>query len=112
MGWLSNLFEKDNIINTLEEEVRSYRELNQQYQEDLKKALAERDEALKYKELNIKLKEELRIKNERIASLSLSLESLTWKSQYFDEFFKNRELTKQISKLKRTLNKISNKKTK
>jgi ribosomal protein L16 Arg81 hydroxylase len=112
MGWLSNLFEKDNIINALEEEMRAHRALNQQYQEDLKKALAERDEALKYKELNIKLKEELRIKNERIASLSLSLESLTWKSQYFDEFFKNRELTKQISKLKRTLNKISNKKTK
>jgi hypothetical protein len=105
MGWLSNLFKKDDIINALEEEIRSYRELNQQYQEDIKKALAERDEALKYEELNMSLLEELRIKEEKIASLSSSLESLAWKSQYFDETSKNEELTKQILKKLKNISK-------
>jgi hypothetical protein len=105
MGWLSNLFKKDDIINALEEEIRSYRELNQQYQEDLKKALAERDEALKYEELNMSLLEELRVKEEKIASLSSSLESLEWKSQHFDETSKNEELTKQILKKLKNISK-------
>jgi hypothetical protein len=100
MGLLSKLFKKDNIINTLEEDMRAHRALSQQYQEDLKKALAERDEALKYKELNMALLEELRLKEEALSNLSL--ESSAWKSQYYEEVFKNEELTKQLSKLKNT----------
>jgi hypothetical protein len=105
MGWLSNLFEKDNIINTLEEEIRSYRKLIQQYQENLKKALTERDKALKYEELNMFLLEKLCVKEEIIASLSLSLESLAWESQYFDETSKNEELKKQILKKLKNISK-------
>jgi hypothetical protein len=105
MGWLSNLFEKNNIINNLEEEIRSYRELIQQYQENLKKALTERDKALKYEELNMSLLEKLRVKEEIIAILSSCLESLAWESQYFDETSKNEELKKQPSKIKNTTKK-------
>jgi hypothetical protein len=100
MGWLSNLFKKDNMINTLEEDMRAHRALNQQYQEDLKKALAERDEALKYKELNMSLLEELRVKEEIINNLSQEVSE--WTARYYEEVFKNEELTKQLSKITKT----------
>lgn len=64
--------------------MKAHRALSQQYQDELKKLMFERDEALKYKNLNVELLEELRLLKERLNRAEL--ESSAWEARYHNEF--------------------------